>query len=489
MSAIGAYTRALRAGFASQPAALWVLLLLLVSTMLLGGGSRDDIRSLLVLRPLTALAFVAALALAFPEAWRRGRAIVLLAGLGLVSVLAQLIPLPPGVWASLGGREPVVAAYAAAGLALPWLPVTLTPAATWNAAFALLTPLCGILLGLSLDAHGRMVVLRLVIGIGLVSGFIGLLQAISGPDSALYFYRHTNEGSAVGLFANRNHQAMLLAILFPLLAAHAALVAAARGRMAAFIWPMTYVLWGFLVPLLLVTGSRAGLLAGVVGLGAALWIARSAQRDTRRRNAATDRSKWLIAALGTVLVGGIIAITMTRATAVQRLVAGDEEELRLEVLPVIWRAAGDFFPWGSGYGSFPEVYRIYEPAAMLGPNYLNHAHNDFAELLLTGGMPVLVLLLAGAVLLGAGLWQTVRLRSRDGDRVMIARAMAAATVILVLGSVTDYPLRTPSLALVAATFIAIWVRVLRARRQAAGQASGVPAADLPDNPSPAFGIG
>jgi O-antigen ligase len=405
--------------------------------------------------------------------------LLILAGATLLAVLIQLIPLPSGLWSSLSGREPVVAAYEATGLALPALPLTLTPAATWNAAFALLTPITALLLGLTLDAPGRLIMLRLLIALGLLSGFIGLMQAVGGVDSALYFYRHTNEGYAVGLFANRNHQALLLAAMFPMLAAHAALVSAARTNQARFVWPMTYVICGFLVPLLLVTGSRAGLVFGVVGLLAALWIKAAAPRRSRRPAPVDKRRAWLFGGFGVAIFAGLIAITMSRATAVQRLLAGGEDELRLEVLPIIWRAAIDFFPWGSGYGSFSDVYRIYEPATMLGPNYLNHAHNDFAELLMTGGLPAALLLLAGIAMMAIALWRTVRLAVSDGDQAVFARMSAAIAVMLVLGSIADYPLRAPSLALVAAITVAIWARALSGHRRIASGKVLPPAAGLP----------
>ena len=104
MYALGAPWRALRDSLAARPAALWLLLALTLLTVLLGGGSRDDIRSLLLLRPLTALAFVAALMLASSEARARGQSLLILVGAVLLAVLIQLIPLPAGLWSSLGGR-------------------------------------------------------------------------------------------------------------------------------------------------------------------------------------------------------------------------------------------------------------------------------------------------------------------------------------------------------------------------------------------------
>src|SRR6516225_8298716 len=53
-------------------------------------------------------------------------AIVLLCAI-LALPLLQLIPMPPSLWSSLPGRGEIAAAYEAAGMALPWLPISLEP--------------------------------------------------------------------------------------------------------------------------------------------------------------------------------------------------------------------------------------------------------------------------------------------------------------------------------------------------------------------------
>src|SRR3546814_18783044 len=64
-----------------------------------------------------------------------------------------------------------------------------------------------------------------------MSGGLGLAQVIGPRDGPLYLYEITNNGSAVGLFANRNHQAALLACLFPMLAVYASIDHPSAERM------------------------------------------------------------------------------------------------------------------------------------------------------------------------------------------------------------------------------------------------------------------
>jgi O-antigen ligase len=103
-----------------------------------------------------------------------------------------------------------------------------------------------------------------------------------------------------------------------------------------------------------------------------------------------------------------------------------------------------YWPLGTGMGSFEIVYRLHEPAELLSPQYMNHAHNDWLELILTGGLPA-------AALMGFAIvaWGTKVLRNeRAGDADLFAplrRAGAAILLILSLASISDYPLRTPFL--------------------------------------------
>ena len=87
-----------------------------------------------------------------------------------------------------------------------------------------------------------------------------------------------------------------------------------------------------------------------------------------------------------------------------------------------------------------------EPRSILDTTYVNHAHNDFLEVLLTAGLPALVLLAAALVL---WLVATRRAFSRSAPRsndMVYARLGAVLVVLLALASVSDYPLRVPSLA-------------------------------------------
>jgi O-antigen ligase len=479
--AIGDMLRAWGAQRPTRSTAFWLLAVLVVSSFLLGGGSREDVLSLLLLRPLTAILLVAALASGWTLAWQRGRAVLIIALLAVAAVALQLVPLPPGIWTSLGGREPIIAAYGAADMALPWLPLSVTPAMTWNALFALMTPLAALILALAIDEEERLPIFRLLLALGLLSALLGVLQSIGAPHGPLYFYRITNNGLGVGLFANRNHQAVLITLLLPMLAAHAAWLIGSTRRPSRLILPMTLVLCGALIPLLLVTGSRLGLGLGVLAIIAAGLILWRGTRSASPAPAGSMKRPLFLGLVAVVMLGGLIALTLSRATAVQRLATADAaEDMRIAALPTIWRAISDFFPWGSGYGSFADVYRIYEPSTMLSSSYFNHAHNDFVELVLTGGVPGVFVLIVALLWLLVTAFRAIRLDRKASPRRWAGAMMALCVILLlVLASIADYPLRTPSLSLLLAIMVALLARAVT-DKMTARQSPTIATVESPD---------
>lgn len=429
---------------------------LLVLVALLGGGARGDIYSLVVLRPLTVLiAGWALLTLNRHERAGFGDWLLLAASVILL-VLVHLVPLPPSIWRALPGREVIVAVDAAAGLGDPWRPLSMAPELTRNALWSLAAPLAALVLAVRGGSAGERTMLSAVLLAGLVSGVLGVIQFGSGPSSPLYLYRISNFGSAVGLFANRNHAGVFLACLFPLLAAFVVAGLEERGRRARLIGALAMA--AALVPMILTTGSRAGLITGVVGLVGAALIARPYLAAPSRRAGRMPRRALYVGLAIAFLAFCAVFIGLNQGNSVDRLIGGPDAqtELRWPIWRVTLDSAWQMFPWGSGIGGFTPVFALHEPDAMLGPSYVNHAHNDFLEVLLDGGIAGILLLAAALVLLARDGWRVWR-RPAGGARAVLARAASVALVQLIVASLFDYPLRTPLLAVIGATLL-VWLR-------------------------------
>jgi O-antigen ligase len=442
--------------FKASELPFWTLIIFLILTFATGGASRADVQSLIILRPAAVIFCGIGL---WSLKWAHVRANMFLFGMAtaiFALVGSHLIPLPPSMWGVLPGREIITEIDKLAELGLVWRPISMVPSSTWNALYALFAPLAVLILGVQLEREERFKLLPWLLGLGLFSGFWGILQVAGPPDSALYPYSVTSSGSATGLYANRNHQAILLASLFPLLAVYASTTARSEEQQAFKLW-LAIGAGVVLVPLLLVTGSRAGLILGVVGLLSILLVYRQPTSLTpKKRKTKKFDLRYALAGFG-VLCLGALTIIMSRAEALQRLfAAGQGEEDRFQVWVPIAKMAWKYFPFGSGVGSFVEVYQIDEPYELLSPEYYNHAHNDWLEVYMTGGLPGLILL-ALALLAWARLSvRSLRAPLGEGRTVAFARVGALTILILALGSIADYPLRTPSLACVF-VIAALWL--------------------------------
>lgn len=442
------------------PLLLFIAALAIVA---LGGGSnRTDVESLLFVRPCLVLILAGLTLLVRPDDLLPYRWPLSLAALGMLLIVVQLIPLPPALWTLLPGRALAARAFALQGLPLPWQPWSLTPDLTLQAGLWFLSPATALLGWACLPKSDRPAAVLAILAFCMTSALLGGLQASSG---FLYLYERTYEGNAVGLLANRNHQGALLALAFPLLRVATLLPArsaqTARLRLiAAGLAALT------LVPMILLTASRAGVALGVLGIVLAGSIAPWRTQDRQ--------SGPLARYLPVAMIGALVAV-MGRALSLTRLFSSDvESDLRVRYAPQVLELVRTYFPAGSGFGSFDTVFRAGEPDAFLKPTFFNHAHNDWVEIVLTAGLPGFLLLTAGLGWWLARGWALFR--TRWGNRATnrgwadpLARAGWGTLLILMLASVADYPLRTPLLAFVFAA-AACWA----AGRTSALQSSRVP---------------
>jgi O-antigen ligase len=418
------------------------LVILLSIVFMTGGSSRADVQTLLMLRPAAVVACGVALWSLRLHHVRSNAFLFGLMGALFALVVVHLIPMPPQMWTALPGRSLLAAVDREVSLGSVWRPISMVPSATWNAFYSLFIPLAVLMLGVQLTRTDSFRLLSVILTFGFVSGLWGLLQIVGSQDSALYVYRGASDGTAVGLFANRNHQAFFLATLFPMLAVYASSAQTADEAKRKLI--AAIALGVFLVPLMLVTGSRAGLVVGMIALVFAAFLYKAPTVVVPRRRTARTFNPWVPFAALVVLCLGIVTVLMARAEALSRLTAPDQvEELRFRVWGPIMHMGWKYLPVGSGVGSFVEVYQIDEPYALLGPTYLNHAHNDWVEVFLTAGLPGLILLAVALYAFGRVSFVIFRRPDVDPRSAAMAKLGTVVIALLAIGSLGDYPLRTP----------------------------------------------
>jgi O-antigen ligase len=162
----------------------------------------------------------------------------------------------------------------------------------------------------------------------------------------------------------------------------------------------------------------------------------------------------VLTVVGLVVLGAFGAwLAASELPAILGVSTADADALsRPQVFERTLKAASDHWPWGTGIGSFERVYPSYEDASVVTNVYTNRVHNDYFELALEVGLPGLVLLGLIIVLIvvrGAIVWASAGQDSR------LKKAAAAGLVVILIHSSVDYPLRTLSIAVVAAVFVGL----------------------------------
>lgn len=438
----------------SDVGALVILAMLFGVVALLGGSSRQDATQLLLLRPAVALFLIpCALVLAqIGQARPLRPLLVMLLALTAWTAL-QLVPLPPSLWTALPGRDPIAALDGLLGMSDTWRPLSLAPARGLGALAGLVVPVIGLLLVMGYARRRSHLIVALIV-LGLGNAAFGLAQVVA---DGFYPYQISNRGFPVGFFANRNHSAILSAITLVLLFYQ---LSEDRARKLGAVSRLGLA-FGGLVPLLaiLLSGSRTGLLLGgaALVLGAVMmWLSRPRAPEELSRRADRPGRMPGPAVLGAVAIGAAAALgALIYWQAPGALVAiggtGDFEDMRWQIWPVLLDMVRSYGVLGTGFGSFDRVFMIHEPDTLLLPTYVNQAHNDFLQLIIEGGLPAVALAGWCMVWIGRALI-AVRANAPDAARVL---AWAAMIAFILIGSLFDYPLRTPLFQLVAVVLLAI----------------------------------
>jgi O-antigen ligase len=420
----------------------WLTVIFLTFIFLTGGSSRSDVQSLAILQPVSVIALGISIYM-LPKEKIIEFKIYFFALLSLVILLIfQFSPIFSYLIEGIKIRELIGVIYSSAEITGLHGMVTVSPLLSAGSIFGLAAPLAIFFLGMQMNSVERGMLLPAIIALGLTSALLSILQAAGDPHGAFYTYRVTNNGTAVGFFANRNHQAVFLASLLPALAVFAS--SGGNDKDHRKIRPAMCLLLGcVIVPLILVSGSRAGLFAGLLGLGAAALLYKPATTDgARRRISGKVNITYIVAAFGILTLVGA-TVMMSRAEGLQRLVGEDSsEDARLQIWAPTFALANDMVPIGSGIGSFSNVYQTIEPDSQLTHYFINQAHNDWLDIYLTLGVVGVGLMLFSIGYVFKQVFQKFILRSSASSAKPLERLAVVILGIFCITSAFDYPLRT-----------------------------------------------
>lgn len=412
--------------------------------LVLGGASAAGLWANVALQLLAVPLLFAALAVRpDPPLARGARHLQWLLATAVGLVLLQLVPLPPAIWTALPGRDHVREGFELLGQPLPWLPISLAPDSTLASALWLLPAAAVLLCALRLRPRENWMVWT-IIGAAALSVLVGALQITGGLESPWYFYEITNYGVNVGFFSNANHMATLIVSTLPFLGALYMITRrrARRTEKAASLGLSLGGLFGLVIAGLAINGSLAG-----IGLAVPVLAATVLLMLVRRRIPV-----WTIAL---VLLLGAASVSAVLSGRFDNNLISDEAQSdvvsRYTTFTTSFEAVKDYFPLGSGLGTFRPIYRMYEDPERVTTTYINHVHSDWIEIVLETGLPGLALALAFLW------WWTRRAVAvwRAAEPDYLARAATIASAAILAHSLVDYPLRTVAVAVVFAVSCAI----------------------------------
>lgn len=371
--------------------------------------------------------------------------------------LLYLIPLPWEIWQELPGRERFAAVYASLmeqGIAPDYLALSIIPYRTLSALLSLIPPTAILLATLLLPKHQVVRLLYLFLGMATLQAALGLIQYGSQSDWAFWWGIPVNP-NATGTYVNRDHFSGMLEMALPLALAllayhfhipHDPRDDEAEGHGRPFHFNNTLVF--LVVSLLLIVGiifsrSRTGIALMILALPlCALVFARH---------------------LGGRLVlgmsGVIVALSLGIATSIglipvlNRFAVDPATDLRWEIFAVAWEATKQHLPVGTGPGTFQAVFATYQPATI--PNFINHAHNDYLEMLLEMGLIGSVLTLWG---MGLYFRQWIIKQRMSWDHFHFLRTGAGLGLLLLLmHSFLDFQLHVAANNILASFLLGIFM--------------------------------
>lgn len=366
----------------------------------------------------------------------------------------QAVPLPIGLWALLPGRQSIqlnLQTYAD----LPWLPLSIAPQETLISVLSFLPPLAGYLLAVNArDSSWRMLGHTLLI-FGLLTIALQLLQTTGG----FFPYGQTQIDFTAGFQANRNAQGDILMMLMALLASRP------RGELKARLYAQQQIALALCILVAAIfTGSRAGIFITAVPL---VWLLWSVAQELGFSIRSILLSVTVLVVSGAGLFIVLMKSSVPFANVMSRFGIGSDGRTNY-IWPDSQYAVEQFWPLGSGAGTFMTAFRLFETQESIIHSAANRAHNEALEVMIESGLPGVVLV---AIIVLAVFWRAA------GEIVMGAsvaarrRAVAVLMVsaLLVLHSAVDYPMRSMSIATLWAVMLGMLVADRRRRLSPAAE--------------------
>lgn len=381
--------------------------------------------------------------------------------------LLYLVPIPTEHWRSLAGRNFYYSALQSMQMPMSdTFSLSLMPDATWASALAGVPVVAVFLAAMVLPLKNLKPLLMLLLMVATVQVIFSVLQLALGQDS--YFYFDIKHATAIiGSFANRNHLANFLVMCLPICAFilydHSKSSRSRNSRSSQESHTqirqvfLVFVSFSFLL-ILLSTQSRGGLISGFIALSLSTCI-----YLLTLRNKVSRMRRFMYFAIAIAFVG--FAMLATGIEGIQsrlgeRLLT--DAEARNMISQAALLAASNFWPWGSGLGSFEAVFPRFQPALNLGQgSYIEYAHNDYAQIIMELGVFGIILMAIFAVLLLVQIYKFTRIYMNEGklpNSIAMQCFCGVSLIAFLLHCWVEFNMHIPALAMTAAFLAGVFLR-------------------------------
>jgi len=328
--------------------------------------------------------------------------------------------------------------------------LSLIPYESTLALLALLPPLALFFSGISVTEIQLRNLVYLLLLIAGVQAVIGLVQYASG-NPAFYFGMPVAR-NAQGTYVNRDHFAALLEMTLPI-AIGLMLYSIGRShdrRRDAKARVLNQVLiFGSLALLLFLAGVFARSRTGVFLIMVAVLVS----SFIFARHIGGKQTVGLTAIFATLAVG--LAASIGLIPVLNRFVSRNPvEDERFRIFEHTIEGIKAFFPFGSGPGTFSDVYRAFQPIEQ--GKFINNAHNDYLELVFETGALGVFIIIGFFLIYFMGCF---KLAGQTWSRVHFIKVAAGIGIFLfMLHLLTEFLLHEPMNTMIFALLLGVFLR-------------------------------
>ena len=354
--------------------------------------------------------------------------------LALLTPLLYLIPIPENSWNTLPGHE-IYAQLA------QWISaeqgsnpinrtLSLIPYRTEHAFFFMLPPLAIFLTVAALPTQQKLVIIYVVLGIATIEACLAMIQFSTNNDFFYFGIPRLKPGIALGTYLNPDHFVLLMEIAVPLvlaLIAHENQHGKKRNDDGSRTL-MLYIIYGIMTALFISAAFFSGSRAGIPLTLLSAYLAYSVLMR--------KKGKHLILTVIVIIILFILLASFFNLTPViNRFLANNPfVDGRWAIFANSWTGITTFFPLGSGPGTFPDIYRIFQPIDQLG--FINHAHNDYIELIFETGL-LGIIFIATFIYIMLQQWKQVK-RKRTNEVQYLKIGSGISIFIMLLHSTLEF---------------------------------------------------